>query len=130
MGLLSLSGLAVGGHGDGGLGHAVDHGHHHQVVGVALNYGASFLDGHLAVAGFGPAVHDVVTAPERQSDLELVIRVTAFQIHRAGSGGAADAELRSATKRPSRCLSGQGQDQHRQQGQAGGDLLQNFSKNF
>ena len=28
-------GLAVGGYGDGGLGYAVDHGHHHQVIGAA-----------------------------------------------------------------------------------------------
>ena len=28
-------GLAVGGYGDGGLGYAVDHGHHDQVIGAA-----------------------------------------------------------------------------------------------
>ena len=28
-------GLAVGGNGDGGLGYAVDHGHHDQVIGAA-----------------------------------------------------------------------------------------------
>ena len=86
-------GLAVGGYGDGGLGYAVDHGHHHQVIGVAPDHTAGLPDGHLSVAGLGPAVHDVVAAPEGQSDPQLVIRISAFQIHGAGSSGAADAEL-------------------------------------
>lgn len=55
--------LTVGADGNGGLGHAVDHGHHHQVICVALDDLAVLVNSDFASSGFGPAFHDVFTAP-------------------------------------------------------------------
>ena len=109
---MDLRGLAVCRGGAGFQGFAIDNGHHHQFVVVALYHFAGFLDGNLADSSFCPTLHDVFTAPKGQNEFDLIASA-AFDRGGTSSGGTTDGELGPSAKNPRGCcLGGEGESHH------------------
>ena len=124
-----VRGLAVGGNGDGVQSFTVDHGHHHQLIGVALDHFAGFLDGDPAGSGLAPTVHDALTALEGQDDLDLIIRIT-LNCGGAGGGGSAEGQSGSSGEGKGCRLGGKGEDHNSQQSQRQNTLFHEKSPPF